>query len=83
MDVIELIKESRREQLSWARRRLAALDKIEAKLREMRSLAVYAAGWHLSEREAAQVQEWVNILQAEINALDRATARVTGGNPVH
>lgn len=62
------------EQLVWARRRLEALDKIEAKLREMRALAEYATSRRLSETEVAQVQEWMDILQAEVVAIDRATA---------
>ena len=59
---------------AWAQRRLAALDKMEIKLREMRELAVYAASRSLSEREVAQVQEWVNILQAEVIAIDKESA---------
>ena len=35
----QLTDEILQEQLAWARRRLEALDKIEAKLREMRTLA--------------------------------------------
>lgn len=70
----DLTDEIRREELEWVRRRLVALDRIEAKLQEMRSLASYAASRNLSESEAAQVQEWVDILQAEINAIDKATA---------
>lgn len=61
-------------QLEWVRRRLEALDKIEAKLNEIRELVIYAASRTLSEAETAQVQEWIDILQAEVNALDKATA---------
>lgn len=81
--MIEIIEEIRQEQLEWVRRRLEALDKIEAKLQEMRSLASYAASRNLSESEAAQVQEWVDILQAEINAIDKATAREDGETLAH
>lgn len=69
------------EQLAWARHRLEALDKIEAKLWEMRTLAEYAASRSLGETEAAQVQEWVNILQAEVVAIDRESACMQGVSP--
>ena len=67
-------------QFEWTRRRLEALDKIEAKLLEMRELAVYAASRTLGQKEVAQVQEWLDILKAEVNALDQATA---SGGPVY
>ena len=70
----QLADEIRQEQLAWAHRRLAALDKMEAKLREMRALAEYAASHSLSETEVSQVQEWMDILQAEVVAMDRETA---------
>lgn len=69
----ELIEEIHREHLEWARQRLEALDKIEVKLLEMRELATYAASRDLGEKELAQVQDWVNILQAEVNAIDKAS----------
>lgn len=71
----ELVRKSIQEELDWIRRREEALDKIEAKLLQMRELAAYAAGQNLSESEAAQVQEWIGILQAEIDAIDKATVR--------
>ena len=70
----QLTDEICQEQLAWAHRRLAALDKMEAKLREMRALAEYAASCSLSENEITQVQEWMDILQAEVVGLDRETA---------
>lgn len=70
----EITEKTCREQLDWIRRRLEALDEIEVKLKEMREIAVYAASRNLTARESAKVQEWVNILQAEVNALDKATA---------
>lgn len=70
----QLAEEIRQEQLEWARRRIEALDKMEAKLREMRALAVYAANRSLSETEVVQVQEWMDILQAEVVAMDKETA---------
>lgn len=45
----------------------------------MRELTAYAASRSLSAAEAAQVQEWVDILQAEIQTLDKSTA---DGTPV-
>ena len=59
--------------MAWARRRLEALDKMEVKLREMRELAVYAAGRILTPSEAAQVQEWMNVLHREVVYLDQET----------
>ncbi len=70
----QLTDEMNQEQLAWARRRLEALDKMEVKLREMRELAVYAAGRTLAPKETAQVQEWMNILQAEVIAIDKESA---------
>lgn len=70
----ETTDEINQKQFEWTRRRLEALDKIEAKLLEMRELVVYAASRTLGQKEVAQVQEWVDILQAEVNALDQATA---------
>ncbi|MGI6093117.1 MAG: hypothetical protein ACOYD5_09070 [Negativicutes bacterium] len=71
----DLKEEICREQLEWVRRRLEALDKIEAKLRQMRELAIYAASRTLTNEEASQVQEWINILQAEVNEIDKATKK--------
>lgn len=59
--------------VAWAQRRLEALDKMEVKLREMRELAVYAAGRILTPSEAAQVQEWMNVLHREVVYLDQVT----------
>ena len=78
----EVIEETRQEQVEWLHRRLAALDQMEAKLREMRELAVYAASRNLKEHEVAQVQEWMNLLQAEVLALDKATAGQLGKDMV-
>ena len=69
----QLTDEMNQEQLAWARRRLEALDKMEVKLREMRELAVYAAGRILTPSEAAQVQEWMNVLHREVVYLDQVT----------
>lgn len=59
--------------VTWAQRRLEALDQMEVKLREMRALAVYASGRSLAPREAAQVQEWMNVLHREVVLLDQET----------
>jgi len=61
-------------QLDLVRRRMEALDKIEARLRQMRELATYAASRTFSEKESVQLQEWIDILQAEVNAIDKSTA---------
>ena len=55
-------------------RRLEALDLIEVKLQKMKELACYAANRSLNETEALEVQEWINILYEEVNALDRMTS---------
>ena len=68
------IDENNQAQLEWARRRLEALDTIEAKLKEMRALVVYASTCTLGSTEAAKIQEWVDILKAEVQTLDHATA---------
>ncbi len=57
----------------WVQRRLAALEKMEVKLREMRTLAEYAAGRSLAPIEVVQVQEWMNVLHCEVLALDQET----------
>ncbi|KTE92005.1 hypothetical protein AT727_03460 [Desulfitobacterium hafniense] len=74
----QLNDEIHQERLEWTRRRLEALAKMEVKLREMRELARYAAGRSLSVTEAAQVQEWMDILQKEVIAIDRETFTIDG-----
>ena len=69
--------------MAWARRRLEALDKMEVKLREMRELAVYAAGRTLAPEETAQVQEWMNTLHREVVALDQETLWTGGAVLAH
>ena len=59
------------QELERVRRRLDSLDQIEQKLRQMRELAIYAAGRSLNEKERIQVQEWIDILKEEVNALDQ------------
>ena len=75
----EINDEMSLEQLNRVRHRMEALDKIEAKLRQMRELATYAVSRTLSKKEVAQVQEWVDILRAEVEAIDKST---TLGDPV-
>ena len=79
----ELTDEICREKVEWVRRRLEALDKMEVKLREMKALATYAASRSLTEQEVALVQEWVDILQAEVIAIDKATAWMGGNSLSH
>ncbi len=69
----ELTKEYCQEELEWTRRRLEALAKIESKLLAMRQLAVYAASRSLTGEESARLQELMDSLQAEVQALDQAT----------
>lgn len=57
----------------WVQRRLEALEKMETKLREMRTLAEYATERTLAPREAEQVQEWMNVLHSEVVLLDQET----------
>ena len=71
------------EQLEWVRRRLEALEQIDTKLRQMRELAAYAVSRSLTNEQAAQVQEWVDILQAEVNALDQQTKKMQHNSLVH
>ena len=71
------------EHLTGAQRRLEALDKMEVKLKAMRALAVYAASRTLSQAEVVRLQEWMNILQAEVNALDNATTCTGEDDLVH
>lgn len=63
-------------QLELVCRRLETLDKIEAKLLEMRELATYAANQKLSQQELAQIQEQIDSLKADINALDKKTPQI-------
>lgn len=61
-------------ELEWCHRRLLALEKIEDRLKEMRELAVYTASRVLSKEDATQVQEWMSVLKAEVEGLDKETA---------
>jgi hypothetical protein len=79
----ELTDKIRQEQLAWACRRLEALDKMEVKLREMRVLAEYAASRNLGEIGVAQVQNWMDILKAEVHAIDRETAHARADGLEH
>lgn len=63
-----------RSYLEGIKNRIEALDRIEEKLCQLRELAVYAAGRTLNEKEANEIQEWVNILSSEIKKLDQSTA---------
>ena len=55
----------------WVQRRLEALEKMETKLREMRTLAEYATERALAPKEVMQVQEWMKRLHCEVVLLDQ------------
>ncbi|GBG57935.1 hypothetical protein SPFL3102_01655 [Sporomusaceae bacterium FL31] len=63
------------EELEWVRRRLAALEQMEAKLKVMRRLAIYAARRAPSVEKAAKVQQWINFLREEVETIDKETQR--------
>lgn len=52
---------------------MAALEEIEARLREMRSLAAYAKDNHVSPEVAHEFNARLQVLQREITALDEQT----------
>ncbi len=59
--------------LEWVEQRMAALAEIEAKLREMKSLAAYAGDNCLNGDAARAFNERINALQQEISVLDDQT----------
>ncbi|MGI6491211.1 MAG: hypothetical protein ACOX0T_02140 [Pelotomaculum sp.] len=62
-----------RQQLEWVKCRAKALEEIEAKLQEMRSLATYARDNHVSCEMAREFNARLQVLQQEISALDKQT----------
>jgi flagellin-like hook-associated protein FlgL len=62
-----------RQQLEWIKYRAKALEEIEAKLQEMRSLATYARDNHMSPEMAQEFNARLHVLQREIIALDEQT----------
>lgn len=67
----ETLEQLLREKLECVNRRLEALDEMEAKLEVMHRLAEYAASGRISEPGLTKLQEWMDIMQAEVQALDR------------
>ncbi|NLJ76470.1 MAG: hypothetical protein GX325_04315 [Peptococcaceae bacterium] len=57
----------------WVEIRMAALGEMEAKLREMRSLAAYARDNYISPDVAQRLTSRLGVLQEEINILDEQT----------
>ena len=57
----------------WVEIRMAALGEMEAKLREMRSLAAYARDNHINRDVAQKLTTRLSVLQEEINMLDEQT----------
>lgn len=62
-----------KQKLEWVAQRMAALEEIEARLREMRSLAAYAKDNHVSPEVAHEFNARLRVLQREITALDKQT----------
>ncbi|MGI6491207.1 MAG: hypothetical protein ACOX0T_02110 [Pelotomaculum sp.] len=62
-----------RQQLEWVKYRAKALEEIEAKLQEMRSLATHARDSCISRDMAREFNARLQVLQQEIIALDEQT----------
>jgi len=62
-----------RQQLEWVKYRVKALEEIEAKLREMRSLATYARDNYIDRDMSREFNARLQVLQQEIIALDEQT----------
>lgn len=56
--------------MEWVERRMVALDKIEAKLVEMRALAEYARDNSLSRVQTREINAKLQGLQQEMTKLD-------------
>lgn len=59
-----------KQKLEWVEQRMEALNKIEAKLKEMRELAEHARGNDLTRAEAREVNARLQELEKEVKALD-------------
>ena len=59
-----------KEKLEWVKYRLAMLDIIEGKLKQMRDLAEYARDNLLSELEKAEMNTRLNRLGKDVTELD-------------
>ena len=62
-----------KQKMEWVEQRMAALEEIEVKLREMRSLATYARDNYLNREMAREFNARLRVLQREINTLDEQT----------
>ncbi|WP_066637316.1 hypothetical protein [Desulfolucanica intricata] len=58
------------QKLEWAKERISALEKIEAKLYEKKILAVYAKDNHLSNVEKQEINTKINKLREEVTDMD-------------
>lgn len=58
------------EKLKWVKYRLEILDKIENKLKEMKTLAQYAKNNNLNSTQIKEINSKINILNEEILKLD-------------
>ncbi|MBU8907780.1 hypothetical protein [Desertibacillus haloalkaliphilus] len=59
------------EQVEWISYRIRVLNTIEAKLKEMRTLAEYARDQQPDREDIALIQDKINKLHREIEALDQ------------
>lgn len=57
-------------QLEWVKNRLAALDIIGQKLKEMKALAEYAQRDYLSQNDKNFINWQIKVLEDEVNMLD-------------
>lgn len=62
-----------KQKLEWVAQRMAALEEIEARLQEMRSLAVYARDNYIDRDMARAFNTRLQVLQQEIIELDEQT----------
>ncbi|SKC55801.1 hypothetical protein [Maledivibacter halophilus] len=58
------------EKLKWVKYRLEILDKIENKLKEIKTLAQYAKNNNLNSTQIKEINSKINILNEEILKLD-------------
>lgn len=59
------------EQRDWTRNRMAVLDRLEAKLLLMREIAVYARSDQLTERDRVDLNDQMQSLEREVQALQK------------
>lgn len=68
-------EEELRRNLAWIQQRLEALDKIEVKLQEMKSLAELARDHKLGQVQIEMLNTRIRLLRCEVNALDIKTGQ--------